>query len=332
MDIFSHALLPYLLGSSLWMKRTTLAALVLGGIAPDLDMPFNWINALHPTPLLLVHRGITHSILFGMLTGLVVLFLSSRAPIRAALCRSVGVDIEFSMASLAFVWAGVFCHLLLDFLTSRGAPLLYPWEATRYSAELFFHTEIALFIASLVILAALVGVRITKGRLPVPALNRRLLVIFVVFFLAVGAARMEGKDAARESFGKSQGMEVFPDLGLHQWAVLEEGESGFWICSFDALSGEVVRCSVFPRVLVRTNGTGLDAAIATAREMPQAKLFAWRAYAIAVDAAFRNGSWSLVFYDPVVVLETQNAWPVIAGVVPTYVGSNRSFQIRVDGG
>lgn len=37
MDFFSHALLPYLLGRFLRLRRDYLAALVLGGIAPDLD-------------------------------------------------------------------------------------------------------------------------------------------------------------------------------------------------------------------------------------------------------------------------------------------------------
>ena len=43
MDFFSHALLPYLLGRFLRIRRDYLAALVLGGIAPDLDVLVVWL-------------------------------------------------------------------------------------------------------------------------------------------------------------------------------------------------------------------------------------------------------------------------------------------------
>ena len=83
MDIFTHALLPYLLGSSLRMNKKLLAAFVLGGIAPDLDLLVVWINSIYPTSLLIVHRGFTHTFFFGFFTALIVLYLASRRPVKA---------------------------------------------------------------------------------------------------------------------------------------------------------------------------------------------------------------------------------------------------------
>ncbi len=78
MDFFSHALLPYLLGRFLRIRRDYLAALVLGGIAPDLDVLVVWINQIHPTSYLIVHRGFTHTFLFGFFVAAILLCLVSR--------------------------------------------------------------------------------------------------------------------------------------------------------------------------------------------------------------------------------------------------------------
>ncbi|MGV8126640.1 MAG: metal-dependent hydrolase [Methanothrix sp.] len=64
MDFFTHALLPYLLASSLGWERRWMAALVLGGIAPDLDVLFSWAGSILPPYLLMFHRGMTHSLFF----------------------------------------------------------------------------------------------------------------------------------------------------------------------------------------------------------------------------------------------------------------------------
>jgi len=85
MDFFSHALLPYLLGSYIGLEKRLLAALVLGGIAPDLDVLISWINNIYPTSLLLVHRGITHTLFFGFFFGLLIFYLFSRDRIKSFL-------------------------------------------------------------------------------------------------------------------------------------------------------------------------------------------------------------------------------------------------------
>jgi inner membrane protein len=87
MDLFTHVALPLLLGR--WLKRSAeeVAALAIGGLAPDLDiflLPINWV---HPNFFLLVHRGITHSLFFGIFSALLVLFLASASPVRSQISR-----------------------------------------------------------------------------------------------------------------------------------------------------------------------------------------------------------------------------------------------------
>ena len=152
MDFFTHALLPYLLASSLGLKKRMVAALVLGGIAPDLDVFFSWAGSVLPAQLLLVHRGIIHSFFFGALFGLLLLYLAALPQFRG---RLNDLDLDFSYRSLGLVWAGVILHLLLDYATTRGVPLFFPWQSLRYSADLFYQIEPAILAVSILILLGL---------------------------------------------------------------------------------------------------------------------------------------------------------------------------------
>ena len=96
MDFFSHAVLPYLLGSFLGLKKKHLAALVLGGIAPDLDTLVVWINYIYPTSLLIVHRGFTHTFFFGFFVAAFILFLATRDRVLARAQRLIRFDLDFS--------------------------------------------------------------------------------------------------------------------------------------------------------------------------------------------------------------------------------------------
>ncbi len=74
----------------------------------------------------------------------------------------------------------------------------------------------------------------------------------------------------------------------------------------------------FPRLFVRPLGDDPEKAIEAAEELSQVKLFRWRAYAVAINASFQNGSWILEYYDPVVKMETMSAWPILQRVTRIY--------------
>lgn len=346
MDFFSHALLPYLLGSSLRMNKRLLSAFVLGAIAPDLDLLVVWINNVYPTSLLIVHRGFTHTFFFGFFTALIVLYLASRRSVKNAMRRFVDFDVEFCAPALAFAYAGILCHLFLDYLTTRGVPLLYPLETARFSAEIYYHTEFIVLMGSLAILAALVWDNRSRNRLPrleqlgrtslrsesAPSFNKNIFIIFIVFFLIVGAIRIDGKEAAQGLFA-NKSAELNPDSNLILWAILENYSDHFQVYEFNTLSGRIEHRYEFPKLRVETNGEplpehdSLNRAIDVAESLPEFKLFRWRAYGVATNASLQNGSWHLEFYDPVVKEEMMNAWPVFQMAVRGY----SSVRIDVNG-
>jgi inner membrane protein len=312
MDVISHALLPYLLGSSFKMDRKLLAAFVIGGVAPDLDVFIIWLAIIFPSPdLLLVHRGITHSLIFGSLTALVAMLLISRPPGRDIFMRWTGIDFSLSWPVAGLAFAGVLMHLFLDYLITKGVPLLYPSDTARFSAELLFHYEIIILVSSVCIALWLIRGFIGKKSVSRNT-NNKLLVLFLIMILVVGGARVEGKERALalENHGNIAGdlkgdFEIFPDWSLFQWNILNKNESSFQVYSYNSLSNNMSYIASYPRLHVeRDSGdpksaSDLKEALHLADSDPKVVLFRWRACAVAVNASQNNGSWSFEYYDPV---------------------------------
>lgn len=361
MDIISHAVLPYLLGRFFRMDRKLLAAFVIGGVAPDLDVFIIWLALIFPSPdLLLVHRGITHSPIFGFLIALAAMLLISRPPGRDIFRRWTGIEFSLSWPVAALALAGVLMHLFLDYLITKGAPLLYPLDTERFSAELFFHYEIIITACSVGI--ALWLLRGFFGNKSISRkTNNKLLALFLIVLLVVGGLRAEGKERAisLENYGGSSedfkgDFEVFPDWGLFEWIILDENESSFQVYRYDFLNNEMSYLASYPRVHVELESGGptsasdlnfsdykdnntdlraslskdevsdLEEALHLADSLPNIALFRWRACAVAVNAYQNNGSWLLEYYDPVSVVKAP-AW------MPQVVKRSPYIKVRVEG-
>ncbi len=324
MDIFSHALLPYLIGSTFRLDKKLLAAFVLGGIAPDLDMILIWVNYVYPSNLLIVHRGFTHTFFFGLLTVILVLYLASRGPVKNAIGRFVDFDIELSPIALTLAYAGVLSHLFLDYLTTRGVPLFYPMYFARLSADIFYHTEIIIALASLAIIVHLI-------KKPYRVDTKKTLMVFVAVLLVIGAVRIEGKETSKSFLG-DRSIKSYPNAGLFEWTLLEENGDKFEVYEYNALSKAAKFNSTFPRFSVQSEGEeesegDIAAAIEAAEELPQVRVFRWRAYAVAVNASLQDGAWCLEYYDPIVKAEMMNSSSLFKLTVSNYA----SVDIKIDG-
>lgn len=93
---------------------------ITGGLLPDIDHPRSWVGrrlALIAWPMarLCGHRGVTHSLLALLaIAGLWWLVAHPQAPQRA------------TVSLLLPMLVGYLSHLLADFLTPAGVPLLWP--------------------------------------------------------------------------------------------------------------------------------------------------------------------------------------------------------------
>jgi len=257
----------------------------------------------------------------GRTTYVVIFYLASREQIKGFLARFIKFDLDFSATSMAFVYAGVLLHLFVDYTTTRGVPLFYPWQAVRYSANIFSQIEPIMLIASLLVLAVLVKER---SRMK---FNKNLFMVFLLFFLIVGGIRIEGK-AAAESFFNGQNVDVYPDSNLFSWVILENDGIQFLVYGYDSLMGKATNSSAFAKMTVASSITEAEIAIGAAEKLPLVLLFRWRAYAVAINATSQNSSWIIDYYDPLVRAQLANSWRFFRPALKGY----GSVRVRVEDG
>jgi len=292
MDFFSHALLPYLIGKSLKRNKEVITAFVLGGIAADIDVLIIWINFVYPTFFLITHRGITHSLFFGFITAIIVLYLASRAGIRSFIRRYIDFDPVVNGRTAVFACAGAALHLFLDYVTSRGVPLLYPLTTTRYSAELFFYTDLILTLLSLMMIIYLYKKQERKNTAV------KFLFIFLIIFALLGSVRAIEKRNAEDFFHDADVISL-STASPFDWYLLNGTTEEIRLFEYNGLNRSSHFISTTRRINILLNGDGLDSALVVSEELPQVKMFRWRSYAIAVNASYNEGVWSLEYYDPV---------------------------------
>ncbi len=292
MDLFSHALLPYLIGRTFKQKKEETTAFILGGISPDFDVFIIWINFIYPTFFLITHRGLIHSLFFGFITGVCILYLASRPAIRSYVRRFIDFEPVINIRSVAFACAGVTLHLFLDYLTTRGVPLLYPLTPTRYSAELFFYTDPFLTILSLAMIIYLLKKPEKKNTAV------KFLFIFIMIAVLLGSVRAIEKESSLDYF-HGAGMLSFPTESPFDWYVLNGTAEEIRLSEYDGIKRYSNYSITVKRINVSSNNEGLTTALSASEELPQVKMFRWRAYAVSLNASFHEGKWFLEYYDPV---------------------------------
>lgn len=320
MDLFTHALFPYLFGNYFKKRKEEITAFVLGGIAPDFDIFLLLIQYLYPTFFLITHRGITHSIFFGFFTGVIVLYLASRDSVKKRVQRYISFGPVFSRRNIVYAFAGIIIHLILDYSTTSGVPLFYPFDATRYSAELFFYTDTYLTIVSLIMVIYLFRKPFQTGTIA------KFLIILLLISGGLGALRFAEKSNA-EQFFHDTSIKFFSTMDPFNWYAQKEESTKIEIYEYNGLKGTSQYNDTFPRLNVISGGDGLDNALRLADELAQLKMFRWRARSVAVNASYSNGTWSLEYYDPIQRAQMRN----IPGIFRRSGASFGSLKINVTG-
>jgi inner membrane protein len=113
------------------LGRRAMAAGALVALVPDLDIAAGWIGG--PFVNWVHHRGLTHSILFGPVAGILLGWLIWRWH-----CWRFGRDDDLAGgdARRAWMWLAVIAlmtHPIIDAFTSYGTQLLYPLTTTRFA-------------------------------------------------------------------------------------------------------------------------------------------------------------------------------------------------------
>lgn len=186
MDNFTHSLAGWALGQTglKTKSRKGLAALVLGANAPDIDVFFGWVSW---APLA-THRGVTHSLVGGVLVLPLMLTALLWSLDRWQVARGTTFDSGLVMRPawlLALAVIGALTHPLLDLQNTYAVQLFSPFDLR------WFHTD-GLFIIDVWIWTALAfAIWLSRRREKMGGRSRRPAVVglgIVVTYIAVGIA------------------------------------------------------------------------------------------------------------------------------------------------
>jgi inner membrane protein len=130
MDSLTHIAIGALIGEAYAGKPLGRRAMLFGAIYQSIpDMDFIGSFFLSPTENILLHRGFTHSFLFGILITVTISFFANR-------WRNIK-DFRFSNW-MVFVGIEVFAHLILDSLNAYGVGWLEPFSHQRFAYNTIF--------------------------------------------------------------------------------------------------------------------------------------------------------------------------------------------------
>jgi len=297
MDFFTHFLVPYIILFALKSKNKLVGG--FGGISLDFDTIFiTWIGFLAPYLFVFSHRGITHSFLFAFVTSTIFLFVISRKQISGLISWIIKRDIsvKFTLTTIGIAYFGALTHLFLDFLTSRGIPLLYPLTLQRFSAEIYYYIDITTAVIALVVLIILylkIDMKYKKAA----------MAIFMIILISFGGIRAYEKINALDDnpvSGNFTYITAYPTMDIFTWTIVQSdsNNSTYYSFTYNTLNKEKSEAKTVQSLTV-TGGNVQSAqkAIKKADRLPKVQNFKWDAYYSCINASYNGTTWKLTYFD-----------------------------------
>ena len=299
MDLFTHFLVPYIILYALKSKNKLAGA--FGGISPDFDTIFvAWIGILSPNLYIFSHRGITHSFIFGFVTSTIFLYVISRKQVNEFISNLIKRDlsVKFTKTTVAIAYFGVLTHLFLDYLTSLGIPLFFPFSITRYAAEIYQSLDLLTLILAAIVMIILY-MKLNKNY------KKAAMAIFMIILISFGGIRGYEKLNVLEIEtptlnGNYSQLSVYPTNDMFAWNVVKRNSqnSSYIVSKYNTWSNQESNINVFNTPSVE-NGSYSSAqnAINIANTFPAVKQFKWNSYYTLIDANYNSTKWDITYYN-----------------------------------
>ncbi|MDI6644733.1 MAG: hypothetical protein QME14_06690 [Methanobacteriaceae archaeon] len=187
---------------------------------------------------------------------------------------------------------------MLDFLTTGGIPLFYPFSITRFSAEIYSYVDPFITVAALIVLATIyfqIDIRYKKAA----------MIIFMIMLVSFGGIRLYEKNNAFNAFKPDLNenfteISTYPTSNMFLWRVVvsDHDKGEYRLYENDGLSGKKKFLGEY-RSLSVENGSYESALIAVkdANQLLEVQEFKWHAFYMCIDAQYQNNKWKLTYYD-----------------------------------
>jgi inner membrane protein len=299
MDLLTHFLVPYIILTAVKSKNKLAGA--FGGISPDFDtILVAWIGILSPNLFIFSHRGITHSFIFGFVTSTIFLYVISRKQVNQFIGNIIKRDItvKFTKTTIAIAYFGVLTHLFLDYLTTLGIPLFFPFSITRYALNLYQSLDlITIILAAIVMIIIYMKVNYKY--------KKAAMAIFMIILISFGGLRAYEKinildDETPTLNGNYNQLSLYPTSNIFVWNVVKSNSqnSSYIVSEYNGWSNQESNIQTFntPSVENGNYSAGLNA-IKIADTLPVVKQFKWNSYYTIVDARYNSTKWDVTYSD-----------------------------------
>jgi inner membrane protein len=299
MDLFTHFLVPYIILTAVKSKNKLAGA--FGGISPDFDTIFvAWIGILSPNLFIFSHRGITHSFIFGFITSTIFLYVISRKQVNQFIGNLIKRDItvKFTKTTIAIAYFGVLTHLFLDYLTTLGIPLFFPFSITRYALNLYQSLDIITIILAAVVMI-IIYLKVNYKY------KKAAMAIFMIILILFGGLRAYEKVNILDNetptlTGNYTQLSVYPTSNILVWNVVKSNSqnSSYIVSQYNGWSNQESNIQIFntPSVENGNYSAGLNA-IKIADTLPVVKQFKWNSYYTVVNAKYNSTKWDVTYSD-----------------------------------
>ncbi len=307
MDLITHFLVPYIILAAIGSKNKLAGA--FGGISLDFDTIFvapldNIIVALTgtlaPGLFILAHRGLTHSFIFALITSTIFLYVLSRKQVNDFISKIIRRDIsvKFTKTTIAIAYFGALTHLFLDFLTTKGIPLFYPFSITRYAAEIYPAVDIIITIVAVVTLL-IIYLRVNQSY------KKVAMAVFMIVLVSFGCIMAYEKSNALTAEkltlnGNYTSIAAYPTQDMFKWDIVESNaqNSSYRTSEYNTWLNQESDVRTYKNPLIE-NGSYSSAlnAINTANILPEVQKFKFNSYYALVDAKYNSTKWDITYYD-----------------------------------
>lgn len=224
MDSLTHVVLGAAIGEAVLGKKIGRKAMLWGALAdtiPDFDVFASCCT--DPAQQLMVHRGITHSLLFVTVMSFVIAWLFTKFFRRS--------EVSYKEWALLF-FLGMFTHILIDAMTAYGTGWFEPFSSYRVSFNTIFVAD--LFYTLPFLICVLIALAAKNGSPKRIKWNKAGLVISTAYLFFTLINKWHVHDTMKESFNKQQlSCDDFvttpTPLNNFLWMAYSHDEEGTWI-------------------------------------------------------------------------------------------------------
>lgn len=299
MDLITHFLVPYIILAAVKSKNKLAGG--FGGISPDFDTIFvAWIGILAPQFFIFSHRGITHSFIFGFITSTIFLYVISRKQVNEFISNLIKRDltVKFTKTTIAIAYFGVLIHLFLDYLTTLGIPLFFPFSITRYAANIYQSLDLVTTILAVVVLL-IIYMKVNYKY------KKAAMAIFMIVLISFGGIRAYEKinvleDETPTLNGNYSQLAAYPTSDMFKWNVVKinSENTSYVVSQYDTWTNQESNIKIYSTPQVE-NGDYSSAlsAIKIADKLPEVKKFKWNSYYTLVNANYNSSKWDITYYD-----------------------------------